>query len=203
MLMSRYQKRSILSLGLMFIISAIIIAALFSGVRAMFFNSSEQKVSIDAGRSNLVDTSIGHSVEMLVRGPLVANEDHVEYKMTISSQSRVMNTYYGYSQTPTDSISLPNSVVSYEQFVYALDRANMARGVDLSDSENDTRGLCAEGRIYYFTIKQDDKAIRQLWTSSCRESAGSLRASVTVLRDLFKSQFNESTVNLVDNLNIQ
>ena len=58
----------------------------------------------------------------------------------------------------------------------------------MSGDANDTRGVCAGGILYEFEIREGDNAVKQLWTSTCKGSPGSLKASADQLRELFLAQ---------------
>jgi glutamine synthetase type III len=196
--MANYRNSRIFPIALVLIIAAIAIAALVSLTRAIFFNTTtstnQTTVSqVDAGRQALLSTTVDRSVSMTVRGAIVADEKFHSYQITVTPSSRTMSTYIGYLDTTVDNVRLGNNTPSYEQFVYSLDRANLAKGSELSGDKNDTRGICATGQVYEFAILQSDKSVKTLWTSTCTGSKGSLDASVDQLTQLFVNQIPNAT----------
>lgn len=199
--MARYRSSRILPVILIMVIAIIAIVALVSLTRAIFFSGgSGSDVVADTSREALLNTTADHSVRMTVRGPIVANEEFRSYQVTISPNQRSVVTYKGYTEQRIDSITLGNNVRSYEQFVHALDKANLAKGTQFAGDQNDLRGVCAVGQVYNFEILDDDEAVKELWTSTCSGSKGSLRASADQLMELFHTQIpgSEDLIRAID-----
>lgn len=191
--MASYRTRRIIPIALILIIIAIVIAVLVSVIRINFFSDNNGlNSSQDISRDALLDTSLGHAVRMTVRGPINADEDFKSYQITVTPDSRAITEYKGYLNQSIDHIALGNNVPAYEQFVYALDRANLVKGSEFTGDKNDLRGICATGRVYEFEVLQADKSIKTLWTSSCSNAKGSLAARIDQLTSLFASQIPNS-----------
>jgi hypothetical protein len=189
--MYRGNSSRIVPIILVLIVIAIVIAALVSLGRAIF-GGGETTSQTNAGRDSLLDTSVGHSVRMTVRGPIVANEEFHSYQVTVDSSVRALTTYQGYLEQSIGSKSHGNNLKAYEQFVYALDKANFMIGDELTGDKNDTRGICATGLVYEFEVVDADSTVKRLWTSTCKGSPGSLKASVTQVKNLFLAQIPDS-----------
>lgn len=188
--MARLSSSRIIPVVLVIIIVAVTIAALISLTRAVFFSSTSttENNSVDISKVALLSTTSERSVRLTVRGPIVADELFHSYQITISPSSRMLNTYSGYLAGQVDQLALTNNIPAYEQFVYALDKANLVKGAELTGDKNDTRGICATGRVYQFEVIKADNIIKDLWTSTCKGSVGSLDADVDQLTDLFIDQ---------------
>lgn len=187
--MATFRSSRIIPIALVLIVIAIAIAALVSLARAVFFSGDSQTTSkVDVSREALLSTTANRSVRVTVRGAIVADEQFRSYQITISPSSRILTTYTGYLDKQIDQISLPNNIPAYEQFVYALDRANYARGTELTGEKNDTRGICANGLVYQFDVIQDTTTVKNLWTTTCKSSKGSLSADASQLKSLFIEQ---------------
>ena len=93
-------------------------------------------------------------------------------------------------------MSLGNNVRAYEEFVHALDKANLALGEQFDEDKDDTRGICATGRVYEYEIYDEDTLVKRLWTSTCKGSPGSLRASAEQLTNLFTAQIPDARAPL-------
>ena len=187
--MVNYRTSRALPIILVVVIIIIAIAALVSLARVVFFSgSSTSPVTVDSSRTALLNPSVTHSVRMMVRGPIVADEKFHSYQIDISAMNRSIKTYNGYLDSVVEQNDLSNSVASYEQFVYALDKANLAKGNELVNDKNDTRGVCAGGTVTEFTILDNGESVKKLWTSTCQGSRGSLNASVKDLTSLFVKQ---------------
>jgi hypothetical protein len=190
--MANYRTSRILPIILVIVIIIIAIAAIVSLARVVFFSGSSTPEISDVSRDALLSTTAGRSVSMTVRGPIVADEEFHSYQIDISPSSREVKTYTGYLETVVGSITLGNSVASYEQFVYALDKADLADGQELVGDRNDVRGICATGRVYEFSILNSGDVVKRLWTSTCKGSTGSLDASVVQLTSLFVNQIPDA-----------
>jgi hypothetical protein len=199
--MARYRSSRILPVILILVIAIIVIVAIVSLVRIIFSsNTTSTPAQADTSRAALLDTTAGHSVQVTVRGPIVANEDFHSYTISIDPNSRTLTTYTGYTDTVVDTVTLPNNTASYEQFVYALDKAQLENGKQLTGDANDLRGRCAAGRLYDFQILDGSTIAKEVWTSTCTGSKGSLTGNVDQLLSLFQAQLPNAhtTIRKVD-----
>lgn len=171
---------------LVLIIIAIAIAALVSAGRAIFGGGDQAPTTTDTSQASLLNTTAGYSVRMTVRGPLVADENFRSYQISVSSDARNMTTYQGYLESSLETSQLSNNMAAYDEFVHALDKANLVKGQQAED--DDTRGICATGKVYEFEVLEGSSAVKRLWTSTCKGSPGTLRASVEQLESLFQKQ---------------
>lgn len=192
--MSRYNKTRTFPIALVLIIVAVAIAALISVTRAIFFSGDNQSTTqTDVSQDALISTAADREVRMTVRGAIVANEDFHSYLIAITPSSRVLSAYTGYMDKNVDQqVGLGNNIPAYEELVYALSRANLVKGTELTDDQNDTRGICATGLLYRFEILKNNRPVKNLWTSTCKGSKGSLDASVDQLKALFIAQIPDA-----------
>lgn len=192
--MSRYSQNRALPILLTVIVIIIAVVALVSLARAIFFSGSgtDRTAPIDISREALLRTDTNRKVQMTVRGPIVADENFNSYRITVTPSSRNLVTYQGYLDRAVDQVRLGNNVKAYEEFVHALDKADLAVGTQLEGSLDDTRGICATGRVYEYEIMTGDTTVKRLWTSTCKGSPGSLRASADQLTNLFTAQVPEA-----------
>lgn len=189
--MERSGLRRLIPAAVILIVIAIAIFALISIGRSLFGGGGSPSPSsspVNTGKQALTSTLADRSVRMTVRGPLIANENFRSYTITVGPDMRNMTTYKGYIGEPIDNEQLTNNLQAYEQFVYALDHANLMEGTPLSDGANDTRGLCASGNIYEFEVLQGVNTVQKLWTSTCKGSVGSLKANLAQVTSLFRAQ---------------
>ena len=193
--MQRNSNIRILPLIITIIIVALAIAAIVSIGRAVFSggSSSDETSNVDQGKEALLNTSGGRSVQMTVRGPIVADEEFQSYQVEVSNSERSITAYKGYLESRTGGTSLSNNTRAYEQFVYALDKANMMKGQEPeTEAENDLRGICASGYVYEYTVLSSGNDVKTLWTSTCGGSKGTLEASREQLTSLFLDQIPNS-----------
>lgn len=179
---------------LVIIIVIVAVAALVSVGRMLFSGDNGTPAPIveaNNGKDALTKTTADRSVRMVVRGPITANETFRSHTITISPNKRVMTTYKGYVGEQIENQELDNNVQAYKEFVSALSRANLMEGKPLSGEENDTSGICASGTLYEFEVRQNDKPVQKLWTTSCKGSQGSLKANLSQVSRLFRVQIPE------------
>ena len=191
--MQRSNGARLFPLFIILIVVALVIAAIISIGRAVFNSgdtTSDETVVVDRGREALLKVDQARSVSMTVRGPIVAEENFQSYRVTVSPSERTMDVFKGYLEERTDGKELGNNTGAYEQFVYALDKANMMKANNKADDEgiDDLRGICASGYVYEFAVLNNTQEVEKLWTSSCEGSKGTLNASKEQLSDLFLGQ---------------
>ena len=179
---------------LVIIITIVAVAAVIAIGRALFGNGStndnrnQPNPNIEDAKAALLSTDVDRSVRLTVRGPIVANENFRSYSITITPDSREMITYEGYLDNQIDRKRLDNNTKAYTELVYALDKRKMMDGKDLTDEQNDLRGICASGKIYKFETIKNNSVVKSLWTSDCSGSKGSAQANVNEILDMFLKQ---------------
>lgn len=177
---------------LVIIITIVAVAAVIAIGRALFgdgsSNNTQPNPNIEDAKTALLSTDVDRSVRLTVRGPIVANENFRSYSITITPDSREMITYEGYLDNQIDRKRLDNNTKAYMELVYALDKRKMMDGKDLTDEQNDLRGICASGKIYKFETIKNNSVVKSLWTSDCSGSKGSAQANVNEILDMFLKQ---------------
>ncbi len=192
--MANYRTSRILPTILTVVIIIVAIAGIVALARLVFTGSSSNtEAVVDTSQQDLLSTNDGRSVSMTVRGPIVADEDFRSYSITISPSSRQFQAYTGYLGAVVNQESLPNNTAAYDEFVHALDKANLVVGKPFDGDKNNVSGICATGKVYEFRVLDGGEADQMLWTSTCGGSPGSLRASATQLSQLFLNQIPNSS----------
>ena len=183
---------------LVLVVVAIAIAGLVSVGRMVFGGDQSNDEQVDVGRDALLSTSVDRSVRMTVRGPIVADEAFRSYQITVTPTKRQLVTYSGYLDSPLETKQYSNNSKAYEQFVHALDKANMMNGEEFEGEKDDTLGICATGNVFEFEVLRADSSVKRLWTSTCRGSSGSFKASVDQVENLFVQQVPDAREVLKD-----
>lgn len=194
--MYRGEKARIFPVIIILIVIAVAIAALVSVGRAVFGGGEQQAAQVDTSQEALLNTSVDYSVRMTVRGKLVADETFRSYQVTVSPNGRTLTSYTGYLAQPLETKQLGNNVKAYDEFVHALDKAALSKGSAFSGAQDDTRGVCATGQVHEFEILSGMTVVKRLWTSTCKGSPGSLKASVKQLESLFLQQIPDYKTQL-------
>ncbi len=187
--MAKYKTTRVFPIILLLIVTAVVIAALFSLARLIFLPDTTKKEGASTSQvdttSALLKTDAGRSVKMTARGPIVSNENFRTYEVIVSPNSRNISVYSGYLDNKIDGTSYVNNVAAYTEFVYALDKSNLIKG---TQGNTDIRGVCAPGYVYVFDIIKDGKSIDNRWTSTCGASKGTLTAYLPQVKALFDAQ---------------
>jgi len=175
---------------LVIVITIVAVAAVIAIGRALFGknDSGQADQNVNTGQVALLSTEEGSAVRLTVRGPIVANENFRSYSVIISPSSRDMTTYEGYLDKEINQKKLDNNVKAYTELVYALDKRKMMNGTQLTEQQNDLRGICASGKVYKFETLKDNSVVKSLWTSDCSGSKGSAQANVNEILDMFLKQ---------------
>ena len=193
-------KEKLIRIAPILLIIAIAILSIITVVTVVnaFMNGGNNNQSQQAGDDSskeedksvkdLLSVEQNRSVKMAVRGPIVAQENFRSYTVEVSSTYRKLITYKGYLDEVIKEVNLGNNSESYTQFVNALNKANMMKGVAFSGAADDLAGVCATGHLYDFSILKDDNVQKHLWTTTCTGSKGSLLANNKQLQNLFISQ---------------
>lgn len=191
--MANYRTSRVIPTVLTIIVIIVAIAGFVALARLLFGGGAPKDQVVNVAKQNLLSSSADRAVSMTVRGPIVADEDFRSYKILITPSSREFKAYTGYLATITNQETLGNNTAAYEEFVHALDKANLVAGKPFDGDKNDVRGICAMGKVYEFSLLTNGNVNQTLWTSTCGGSPGSLKASVTQLSRLFLNQIPSSS----------
>lgn len=195
--MKQGRNSQVLPVILIVIIIVVSVAAIVALVRTFILKGDgtrhETEQQIDRDEAALLSTSVDRGVRMSVRGDITADEKFRSYQITVTPTHRYMTTYEGYLDHPLDEVSLDNNARAYEEFVHALNRANMVVGEPLKGEADDIRGLCYNGKILVFETIQNDQTVKRLWTTTCKKSPGSFKASASQVSAMFLEQIPEGT----------
>ena len=202
--MERSGLSRVIPIIIVIIVIALAIWAMVSLGRAMFGGDSSTTSTtepVNNGKAALTQTTADRSVRMTVRGPIVASENFNSYTITVTPSSRTMTTYVGYVGQQINTEQLSNDTQAYTQFVSALSRAHLMEGTPFTGDADNTSGICATGNVYQFEVLQGDNTVQDLWTSTCKGSPGSLKASLAQVVSLFRAQI-PSYAKLTAQLNV-
>ena len=193
-------KKTLVSRILLILLGLLVLVVLFaiiSMIGRAIFSSEDSPDSPISDSPSLLTNTVDMSVEMTIRGPIVADENFQTIQFEISSSKRQIARYSGYSLTEIDSSTSDNTFRAYDEFIHALNHAGFTKGT-ASSNPIDTRGLCATGKLYEFRVKQSDETIQEFWTSSCKNVKGTSTADLKSIYHLFSVQLPESSTILTN-----
>jgi hypothetical protein len=192
--MDNYRTRRAISIAvIVIIIGAALFGLIYVGNLLFFSSGNSPLTKTNTHESDLLSTTANRSVRMNVRGPIVADENFHSYQIQITPNNRDLTIYNGYMNTVASDESLGNNIPSYNQFVNALDQAKLMNNNELTGTANNTAGVCATGFLYQFTILNNNKQIKQLWTTSCGNATGSLGRNFNPFVSLFIVQIPDAS----------
>lgn len=193
--MYRGSGPKIFPLIIVVLVIALVIAALVSLGRMIFMgNGPSNKEAEDSKQSSegsvqssTLDTASNRAVRLTVRGPIIADEKYRTYQITVSPTERRWTVYSGYLGQVIEEKVYTNPAKAYEEFVYALDKANISKVNKSKDEE--FRGVCAtRGIAFMYETLKDNKTDQSIWTSTCGGSKGTMGASIEQIHALFANQ---------------
>lgn len=180
---------------LVVLITIVAIAAVIAVGRSLMggqgSSNTPEPDQTEVGRTALLSTDVSRSVQLTVRGPIVASESHRSYRITIGPDSREMVTYEGYLGKVLDRKTFDNNSRAYSELVHALDKRRMMDGRELKEEQSDLRGICASKKLYQFETLANGETVVELWTTDCDGSKGSALANVDEILDMFLKQIPE------------
>ena len=181
----------ILPIIIIILVIALVIAAIVSVGRMVFTSGTSQGPagveSTEAVLTALHETGDNRAVRWTVRGPIVADEKFKTYAITITPTKRSFVTYSGYEEQVIDTKTYSNTARAYEEFVYALEKADIAK--TRSATGVDFRGVCAtHGLAFKYVSLNDGTADHTLWTTTCNGSKGTMAADSGRVQALFVNQ---------------
>jgi hypothetical protein len=164
-----------------FIVLIILVIVLF----ARMGNRSDSNLDLASAPRLDEAASSDASFTYIEHGPIVAEEEHHEIRITVSRISRRIEIVRGYQDTVVAQANFDNNEQAFGQFLSAIDRG----GYNLenkTDFESEV-GLCPREKRYIFQSNQFSESFRR-WTSSCRNIKGSFGGSLSTVRALFRDQ---------------
>lgn len=139
-------------------------------------------------------------MRVTVDGPVVANQNHVAYRMTVGRTQTSLETYKTYDYELVDQRTYPNTQNAYDSFLRAIDMAGFTKGDP--KIKGDERGVCANGRRIIVEILTGSSQVQRYWTTSCGK-LGNFKGVIGTIQQLFVNQYPRADYNkLVNNLKI-
>lgn len=126
-------------------------------------------------------------VRLTIDGSINAEENHRSIQISITPNSRTLTVFQGYDQTVLRQQAYPNASSAYDNFLRAL--ANLSFIKERTGiKQTDERGVCPTGNRYIYQLREDDKDVTRLWSTSCSGGQGTFAGNGPTVRDLFQRQ---------------
>lgn len=163
----------------------------------IFSGGSKPKTAIPKPLSSYSNT--GAEVSMTIDGPVNAEQDHQQIRVTVSSNSVTYEEVSGYDGEVTERQTYHNTEAAYVTFLRSLSIAGFTKG-DTSTELSDERGRCPLGNRYIFELNQAGHSLERYWTTTCGGSKTFL-GNQAVTSQLFKAQVPKYN-SLSDNIDL-
>ncbi len=124
------------------------------------------------------------TVELTQYGPVVADQQHQGYRITVGNTLSQIDTLQGYQNTITSTATYPNNQEGYAEFLRALDLAGFQKSI--KNTSADSRGYCATGDTYLLEIVKGGQDVQRLWYTSCK--LGTFKGNLPQVLNLFQRQ---------------
>ncbi len=126
------------------------------------------------------------TLRLYVDGPVIADENHQSMQIDVTPKNRTITLFKTYNSTVFKKTTYENNQKAFEAFAQALDKAGFT---STGQSQKDTKyaGDCALGRVYHLVFIQGEKAVQDLWSTSCGTTR-TFNGSMGMVLTLFKNQ---------------
>jgi hypothetical protein len=127
----------------------------------------------------------GSTAQLVMQGPVVADQNYREVKIDVSSDDVVFTVYQGYEGDVLKTQSYVNNDSAYTVFLKSLQFSGFTLG-DRSKNLEDVSGRCPTGQrsVYSFTNESDQ--LMKFWSTSCGQKT--FNGSINVVSQLFRTQ---------------
>lgn len=176
-----------LSLILAFIVFLGLVSwGLFAIAKNLFNSSGSSSIKTAKVQGVDFDISTAQVAEFRVEGPIVANQKHRSYKITVSDSRVSIELYQSYGSKLLKSKTYPNTEAAFSNFMAALQQQNiqLIRAGSNQEMADRDKGVCPGGRRYILEIDQD----LSRWATSCSSKEGNAGFKMRTVRQLFQRQ---------------
>jgi hypothetical protein len=149
-----------------------------------FSGGSKEPQELDLSSYGNTDAA----VRLTVEGPVVADQNHNAYQITIGRNTTKVETFKGYERTVLETKTYDNNEEAYETFLLALERAGYHRAIE-QETPTDSRGVCPNGNRYKYELVDGNSTLLESWSANC--SKGTFRGDANAVRALFGRQVPE------------
>jgi len=186
--------------GLLAFIAAVIVVILLvlSLFRGLESPNGDTGSLITSSYSLDDKTAVDSVARYTISGPIVAEENYRQVRITISKNVRTVEVLKGYKGTVDKTSTLPNTPESYTAFLGALRAAKFANKRETSDT--DLSSICVTGNKYFYDLSLSGEKKVDTWATSCSNKSGTFAGNKDATAQLFRSQVPtyQETINGVN-----
>lgn len=177
----RYVLGFLISIGLLILVFVMI-----------FRGGSDPAPNVPAQLVDYANTNT--TVQFVEDYPVNADQTHRQLTTTVGRDAVRFVVESGYQGTVLRERSYPNNPTAYANFLRALQLAGYT-AANTDPSLRDERGFCPTGRRYIFSVRDGERNIQRLWSTTCG-NIGSFKGRTDTVRTLYQRQvpdYNELT----------
>jgi hypothetical protein len=127
-------------------------------------------------------------VRMTVDGPIIAEQQHQAYRISVGRSETRIETLQGYEYETIESKTYDNNQQAFFNFLRAIELDGFTKGLAKADSQTqDERGVCATGNRFVFEIMSGTSQVQRYWTTSCGNQ-GTFKGNAQRVKQLFDRQ---------------
>jgi hypothetical protein len=134
-------------------------------------------------------------VSMTIDGPINANSQHQELRITVSRDNVTFEEFNGYDGSVTKHSSYDNTQTAYDNFLHAIEGVGFTQG-NTDKAVADETGVCPLGSRFIFKLTQDNIDIERFWASTCGPKTYQGRLDATI--QLFENQVPDYSTQVAD-----
>jgi hypothetical protein len=179
---------------LAFIAATIVVVLLIISLfRSLGSNSSDNTISSTYSFSE--PNAINSVVRYTVAGPIVAEEDYREVKITVSQNVRTFEVIKGFNNTVITTKSYQNNPEAYRAFLGALTAAEFADRRE--NSTDNPESTCVTGVRFFFELNEASDKPVDTWTSDCSLNHGTFAGNQQGTAQIFRGQIPDYNTLIV------
>lgn len=172
-----------------YILGFLISVGLLILVFVMIFRGGSDPAAPDAPKQLVDYANTNVTVQLTEDYPINADQMHRQLTTKVGRDVTTFTVESGYQGTVLREKSYNNNPTSYANFLRALQLA----GFNIANKDKtlqDERGFCPLGRRYVMEIKDNQRTVQRLWSTSCG-NIGSFQGKISTVQKLFRSQVPE------------
>jgi hypothetical protein len=148
-----------------------------------FSGSGDKQPKTESQLSDYTNTTT--VMRMTIEGPVVADQNYDEVRITIGRDANTIEIVNGYQDKVISAKTYPNNSDAYGNFLRAIQLLGYTKG-DTTGTLDDERGYCASGNRYVYEIVSGASDVQRYWIGTC--GVGTFKGSSAQIRALFRAQ---------------
>jgi hypothetical protein len=172
--------------GLLAFIAAVVVVVLLVVGLFRSFNSDETGNPVTSTYDLSDKTSVDTVARYTISGPIVADENYKQARITISKNTRTIEVLKGYAGKVEKTATLPNTEAAYTAFLSALRAAQF--GSKREGVSTDPSTVCVTGNKFFYELALASEKKVDSWTSNCTFKDGTFAGNPQGTAQLFQAQ---------------